>query len=149
MSRSLVVTLALALAPIVATACASSEAAPTAKAQPASSTGDAQTTCVESMTRNRTCTDDFIPALVDARARHDKPAGIAEAVKNDRAAVIAKAKEEWAEDGKDEAIARTCQAMTQQATPAEVDAVRACLAKEACGDYVACALPLFEKRFTQ
>jgi hypothetical protein len=147
MSRSLV--LVLALAPIVATACASSEAAPIAKTQPASSTGDAQAACVEMMTRNRTCTDDFIPALVDARARHDKPPGIAESVKTDRAAVIAKAKEEWAEDSKDEAIARTCQAMTEHATQAEVDGVRACLAKDACGDYVACTTPMFEARFTK
>ena len=142
MSRSLV--LVLALAPIVATACASSEAAPTAKTQPASSTGDAQATCVEVMTRNRTCTDDFIPALVDARARNDKPAGIAEAVKTDRAAVIAKAKEEWAEDSKDEAIARSCQQMTEHSTPAEIEGGRACLAKQACGEYVACVTPMFE-----
>ena len=105
----------LPLSLLVYTACASSEAAPsqTAKAQPASSTGDYQSVCVDSMTRNRTCTDDYIPALVDSRARMDKPAGIAEAVKTDRAGVIAKAKEEWASDSTDENIARNCQAMTE------------------------------------
>ena len=117
MSRT-ALALILALAPLAAACGTTSAAAPAPKAQKASSTGDAQTLCVEAMTRNRTCTDDFIPALVDARARHDMPPGIADAVKQDRNAVIAKAKEEWATDSTDESIARNCQAMVEKLTKA-------------------------------
>lgn len=142
----------LALASFAAGCGTTSEAAPTPPATPAAPPAagpDAEATCVEVMTRNRVCTDEFIPALVDARARHDQPPGITAAVKADRAAVIAEAMEEWAEDGKDEAIAQTCARMSQGMTPAGVDASRACLASDACGAYVACVTPLFEKHFTK
>jgi hypothetical protein len=152
LTRSLVA--ALLFAPLAIAACASSEAAPsqTTKAQPASSTGDAQQLCVETFTRSRTCTDEYIPSLVDTRAKLDKPPGIAEEVKNDRAGVIAKAMAEWAEDSKDENIARTCQSLTEKFTDAQkpaMDAARACLAKDACTDYVACIQPVFEGLMAQ
>lgn len=150
MSRSLIA--ALLFAPLAIAACASSEAAPaqTTKAQTASSSfaGEAQQLCVETMTKNRTCTDEYIPSLVDTRAKLDKPAGIAAEVAADRAGVIAKAKAEWAEDSKDENIARHCQAMTEHMTEEAkpmMDQLRACLAKDACGDYVPCVQPVFEK----
>jgi hypothetical protein len=149
MSRSLIV--ALALAPLAITACASSEAAPPPASTPApaaaSSSGDYQSLCVESMTKNRTCTAEYIPALVDSRAKIDKPPGIAESVKADRDGVIAKAMEEWAEDSKDENIARNCQMLTEHmddsAKPA-ADGIRGCLAQQDCNAYVACAMPVFE-----
>jgi len=153
MTRSLIA--ALVFAPLAIAACASSEAAPaqsTTTAQAASSTGDAQQLCVETFTRNRTCTDDYIPSLVDTRAKLDKPPGIAEAVKNDRNGVIAQAKAEWAEDSKDENIARTCQMLTEKLTDAQTPAMnqaRACLAKQTCGDYVACIQPVFEGLMAQ
>lgn len=153
MSRigSLVLVLGLSVG---AAACGTTEAAPapTAKAQPATAAAEAQTTCVEVFTRNRTCTDDYIPALVDARARHDKPPGIAEAVKADRNAVIAEAKGEWADDSKDEAIAQTCQKMTEQidrVEPGDLEAARGCLAKADCASFVACVTPIFEKQFSK
>ncbi|MBL9019826.1 MAG: hypothetical protein JNL83_36920 [Myxococcales bacterium] len=143
---------ALLFAPLAIAACASSEAAPaktdTTKTQASSVPGEAQQLCVETMTKNRTCTDEYIPALVDTRAKLDKPPGIAEKVKADRAAVIAQAKVEWAEDSKDENIARQCQAMTEHMTEDArpmMDALRACLAKDACGDYVPCVQPVFEQ----
>ena len=149
MTRSLIA--ALLFAPLAIAACASSEAAPaktdTTK-QTSSLAGEAQQLCVETMTKNRTCTDEYIPSLVDTRAKIDKPAGIAEKVKADRAGVIAQAKAEWAEDSKDENIARNCQAMTEHMTEDArpmMDQLRTCLAKDACGDYVPCVQPVFEQ----
>ena len=143
---------ALTLAAAVsAAACGStSDAAPaptTARAQ----ASDPSASCVEVMTRNRTCTDDYIPALVDARARHDVPAGITDAVKADRAAVIAEALGEWAEDSKDAAITAMCERMAAsgRASPVDVETAQACLAQAACGPYVACVIPVFEKQFQQ
>jgi len=150
MSKTLFAIL-ISLAPLAIAACGSTEAAPaqTAKAQP-SSTGDAQTTCVEVMTKGRTCTNEFIPALVDSRAKHDNPQGIADAVQKDRTAVVSQALTEWATDSKDEAIARTCQQMVEQAPDAgDVEAGRACLAQADCAAYVACIIPQFEKRFAK
>jgi hypothetical protein len=140
--------LILAVAPLAAACGSTSDAAP-APAKPMAAADDGHTMCVEVMTRNRTCTDDYIPALVDLRARHDTPPGIAEAVKADRNAVIAEAKTEWAEDSKDEAIGKMCGAMTQnpgQVTPTEIEAAKTCLAKDACGEYVACITPVFENK---
>src|SRR5689334_16952529 len=96
-----------------AAACSASEAAPASPGAPAqkASTPDPQATCVELMTRNRVCTEDFIPALVDARVKYDNPPGIKDQVAKDRDAVIAQAKAEWAEDSKDAAIAEHCKEM--------------------------------------
>ena len=156
LGRSLGVSLGLGLvlAALAAGCGTASEAAPAQPAPPAqpASSGEVRTSCVDVMTRNRACTEAFIPALVDARARHDQPPGIAAAVAADRAAVIAEAMGEWAEDGKDEAIARTCQAMAERLPEAEagdVAASTACLGKPDCASYVACVTPLFEKRFVK
>jgi hypothetical protein len=138
------------LAPLAAACGSTSDAAP-APAKPTAA-DDSRATCITVMERNRACTDDYIPALVDARARHDNPRGIAEAVKTDRDAVIAEARGEWAEDSKDEAIGRTCDAMIQQIQrvgAGDLETSRGCLAREACGDYVSCVLPQFEKHFTK
>lgn len=142
----------IALSLLVYTACASSEASttPTTTPQPASNANadDAQKVCVTSFTHNRTCTDQYIPSLVDTRAKLDAPAGIAEQVKADRDGVIAKAKVEWATDSTDENIARHCQQMTANmpdSARAMIDAVRACEAQTECAAYVTCMQPIEEK----
>ncbi len=147
--RSLALGTHTVVAALSAAACGSTSDAAPAPATARAQAPDPTATCVEVMTRNRTCTDDYIPALVDARARHDVPAGITAAVKADRAAVIAEALGEWAEDRKDPAITAMCQqlAASGAAPPAEVEAAQACLAQVACGPYVACVMPVFEKRF--
>lgn len=153
MSRSLCLVPVLAL--LLVPACSASDAAappPVApsQAQPASA-GDAQATCVEVFTRNRTCTAQYIPALVDLRAKHDVPAGIAAEVASNRAQVIAQANEEWAIDGTDEAIAATCTkiaASLTEADQADLGGVQACLSNADCAAYTACVMPYFEKRFT-
>jgi hypothetical protein len=145
--------LALALA-----ACSASEAAgpsPAApgqaqQAQPAST--DAKAGCVEVFTRNRTCTAQYIPALVDLRAKYDAPAGIAAEVAANRDAVIASAMEEWAVDSTDAAIDATCTKIVAGLTAAEITAVsgvQACLANQDCGAYTTCVMPYFEKRFAK
>lgn len=149
-----------ALSLFVFTACASSkpepkpttpaaDPAPAAAAPPAGGTADdMQAVCVQSFTRDRTCTAEYIPSLVDVRAKLDQPPGIAAQVKQDRAGVIAKAQAEWAEDSKDEHIAAHCTQMTAHlpdAARALGDAVRGCLAKADCASYVACMEPVEEQ----
>jgi hypothetical protein len=141
---------------LFAAACGTtSDAAPaptsSGKAQRADTGGDGHAPCVEVITRNRTCTDDYIPALVDVRAKYDVPAGIAAEVRTDRAGVIAHAKEEWATDSTDAAIAATCDKLMQtwNGQQADADAARACLTESDCASYTACIMPLFEKRFTK
>lgn len=152
MSRSLLLVPFLAL---LIPACSSSEAAPPPvaprAAQPAS-TADGKAVCVEVFTRNRTCTDQYIPALVDLRARYDQPAGIAAEVAAHRDDVIAQAKTEWATDSQPEAIDATCTqiaASLGEADQASLAGAQACLASQDCGAYTTCIMPYFEKRFAK
>lgn len=152
MYRSLSLVLALALAPL--TACSTTEASPAQSAAPkaAPTSTDAQAVCVQLFTRNRECTEDYIPALVDLRAKLDKPAGIAEKVKQDRNAVIAQAQTEWAADSTDQAIAATCAQVTanlDESAKADADGLQACMAEPSCGAHTACVMPFFEKRFNK
>ena len=68
--------LILALAPLIAACGTASEAAPApAPVKQSTASGDFQTGCMTVMQRNRTCTDDYIPALVD-RFAPDLPPSI-------------------------------------------------------------------------
>jgi hypothetical protein len=157
-SSVLVSVLVLGVA-LAGAACSASEAAApapaspatpaTAQAQPAST--DAKAVCVELFTRNRTCTAQYIPALVDLRAKYDVPAGITAEVAANRAAVIAQANEEWATDSTDAAIDAQCTKMVANLTPADQAAlgVQDCLAQTDCDAYTACVMPHFEKRFAK
>jgi hypothetical protein len=97
------------------------------------------TTCEQVFRQERACTDAFIPALVDLRAKLDKPYGIKAKVASNRDDVIKQAKEEWKHDSSDAAIAQTC-----KKAPADTQAM-ACLAKTACDAFVACIMPVVEK----
>jgi hypothetical protein len=151
MSRSLFLVPVLAL---LIPACSASEAAgpstsSPAQAQPATNV-DGKALCVEVFTRNRTCTAQYIPALVDVRAKYDVPAGIAAEVAADRDAVIAHANEEWATDSTDAAIDATCTKIIANLGPGDqvdIADIQACLANQDCGAWVACSMPYFEKRF--
>ena len=162
MSRSLALSSILLVAVFVsglalaASACSASEAAappPVApgKAQPASA-GDAKAICVEVFTHNRTCTAQYIPALVDLRAKYDVPAGIAAEVAANRDQVIAQANEEWATDSQPAAIDAMCTKITgnlSEGDRADLDAIQACLSIQDCSAYTACVMPYFEKRFAK
>jgi hypothetical protein len=147
MHKLVYVCLVLALLP---TGCDSHEAkaTPTApKVVQKSSTDDDKALCVQVFTRARACTDDYIPALVDSRAKLDTPAGIAAKVAADRAAVIAEAKQEWTQDSTDAAISGNCDQMVASLTDedrAMSDTARSCIAKD-CAGFTACITPLFEK----
>lgn len=113
--------------------------------------GDTEATCRESFAKQRTCTDDFLPALVNARIELDLPAGIAAEGKKDggREALVAKAKEEWAEDSKPEAVAARCKDIDGK-VPAEQKAElmaehTKCLAISDCKAYVECVMPITKK----
>jgi hypothetical protein len=67
-------------------------------------------------------------------------------VKKDRNAVIAEAKQEWANDSKDDAIAANCDKMPDTGDAA---AAQACLAKADCKEFTACVTPIFEKQFSK
>ena len=140
-----------ALALVLAAACGGSKSEPAKPASdPAASGGDVKAVCVKTFTRARECTSDFIPALVDARARHDVPPGIAEQVKANRDAVIAEAMKEWENDSKDEAIAGTCDKISADPSMgADSAEFEGCLAKTSCPEFVACATPVQEKHFAK
>jgi len=145
-SARLAVALALALAPLAG--CASAEAQPKPPTQRAS-TDDPKAVCIATMTKARECTDDYIPALVDARAQADVPPGIADAVKKDRNAVVAEAKQEWTTDSQDANIAGMCEKMAgdPSVTPDELATAKDCNAKADCKEYTSCVMPLFAKHF--
>lgn len=145
---------------LFAPACSTSDAAAPApaapvqaQAQPATGgTGNAKDVCVAVFTHNRTCTAQYIPALVDLRAKYDVPAGIAAEVAAHRDQVIAQANEEWAVDSTPEAIDATCTKLTASAGPkdhSDMAGIQQCLTIQDCAAYTACVMPYFEKRFAK
>jgi hypothetical protein len=134
----------------LAAACGTpSDAAPAAPAAPQAASAQAmQQQCVATMARSRACTDQYVPALVDARARLDRPSGIAAAVHSDRDGVVAQARSEWIKDSTDEAIAERCRAIVAHPTPeaqADVAGAQRCVAQADCGGFVACVMPIIEQ----
>lgn len=151
--------LALALALAVA-ACGGADAPSETTPDPAQPTepspaaaSSLEGMCVRVFERQRECTDEFIPALVDARIRADVPAGIAaRAEAGERDALIAEARGEWANDSKDEAIQATCSRIAGSLSPEQAqqaqESMSTCLATSACGEFVACIVPNIEKRLS-
>jgi membrane-bound lytic murein transglycosylase len=125
-------------------ACASADATPTpgtAQRAQATTANTDRDLCVALLQRARTCTDQYIPTLVDARAAADHPAGIKEEVAKDRAGVIAQANQEWATDSTDTNIAAVCARPYLQAEDQREAATR-CQAMSACGEFAACLVPI-------
>ena len=147
--------LLLSLCSFAAACGTTSDAAPTAPAAPAAAPQTAATLqqqCVATMRRSRECTDQYIPALVDARARLDTPGGIAAAVKTDRDGVIAQARAEWVKDSGDDALAERCLAIAAHLTAesqADAAAAQRCVAEADCGAFVACVMPIFEQHLAK
>jgi hypothetical protein len=142
------IALALALGSLAGCNSHDAKAQPTAKPVAAEATPGTKTTCVQVFTKARECTSEYIPALVDARARHDTPPGITEAVKKDRAAVIAEAMKEWESDSTDPSIAATCDKIGGE-VESEAATAKSCLASADCAGFTTCVMPLFEKRFAK
>lgn len=151
MSRFLVLGSLLALSALAA--CEGAEAKPAPANNPqkmqAAATNADHDLCVAFITHARTCTDQYIPALVDARAAADIPAGIKAEVAKDRDGVIAQAKQEWAVDGDDAHIEQMCspENIAKASTPETRQQTTECNAKTDCNEYVTCALPVFTARW--
>jgi len=106
--------------------------------------------CVAVMQRARECTNDYIPILVDTRAKHDVPPGIAAAVQQDRDGVIAQAKQEWATDSQDPNIEAMCDRMAAELNdPSDQATANDCLGKQECVGFSTCVMPLFEKHMNK
>jgi hypothetical protein len=131
----------LALSLLALAACQAAAASPGATASKAD-----HDLCVTVMTHARTCTDVFIPALVDARAAADHPKGIKDAVAKDRNSVIAQAKQEWAHDSTDASIDAMCKQPVLN-NDDERAAARSCQAKTDCAAFSQCVMPLEQKRW--
>jgi hypothetical protein len=146
-TRTLSLILAAGLAACGASSSSTTPTSSAKAAEPASAApaGDAKAVCVQAFTRSRECTDTYIPALVDTRAKLDLPAGIAAKVKADRAAVIAEAKQEWVTDSTDAAIAAMCDKMAGTVSPADVNEAQGCVAAADCAAFTSCLVPVMER----
>lgn len=133
---------------VLLAACGGAET-PAETASPPPKTADAHAVCVQSFQRQRECTDEFIPALVDARVRLDAPPGIADKDQElGRDQLVSMALEEWETDSTDASIEQACTAMTGNLTPEQqqgvADQVGACLDADSCGAFVDCTIPIVE-----
>lgn len=132
-------------------ACGGSSADQAKETTPGQTAGDMEATCRDSFAKQRTCTDDFIPMLVDARISLDLPAGIAAEGKKDggRDALITKGKEEWANDSAPEAVAKQCSGMSGNMSAEQktelMETHTKCLAIADCKAYVECVAPITKK----
>jgi hypothetical protein len=111
---------------------------------------DGQAACFEAMVRARECGDLYIPAWVDVRVRHDVPRGIASKDREmGRAALVAIAQREWAQDSQDGSLRSTCASMLENVPTEQLTdlsgATRACRAKVDCAEFVPCFVSLVEQ----
>jgi hypothetical protein len=133
-----------ALSLLALAACEGAEAKPapaTAQKTAAASANADHDLCVAIIQHARTCTDQYIPALVDARAAADHPAGIKAEVASNRDGVIAQAKQEWATDSTDANIEAMCQRPMPNAD-AQRDSATACQAQTDCAAFSQCMVPI-------
>ncbi|MBI5532889.1 MAG: hypothetical protein HY898_09255 [Deltaproteobacteria bacterium] len=115
-------------------------------AEPVSTGADALASqCVTVRNRERACTREYIPALVDLRVELDAPAGIAAQAKKDgRDALVAEAMKEWEVDSaQPEAFCKQQMARMPQAQAASMlGKASACAKESTCDSFVKCWLPL-------
>lgn len=149
MSRYLVLGSVLALSALAA--CEGAEAkpapttAPTAQKASASARED-HDLCVAIMQHSRTCTDQYLPVLVDKRAELDHPAGIKAEVAKDRDGVIAQAHQEWATDSTDANIEKMC-GQPMPASFTQRGEAASCQSKTDCSEFSNCIVPIIAQSF--
>jgi len=136
---------------LVAAACGGAESPAEKTPQPKSAADDPHSVCVQAFQRQRECTDEFIPALVDARVRRNAPPGIADQDQElGRDKLVEMALEEWKTDSTDAAIEQTCTDMESKMPPDQqervTEQVGQCLGAEACRAFVDCLLPVIESQ---
>jgi hypothetical protein len=135
---------------VVAAACGGAEApAEKTQPQPVAAASDPHSVCVQAFHRQRECTDEFIPALVDARVRRNAPPGIVEKDQElGRDKLVEMALEEWKTDSTDAAIEQTCTDMASKMPPDQLqqatDQIGQCLGAEGCTAFVDCLIPVIE-----
>jgi hypothetical protein len=141
------------LAPLALAACGGADASPaprTSATPAASAPADPAllAQCEAFFARARTCTDDYIPALVDVRIELDKPAGIAAEAQQPggRDSVIAQAKTEWANDSQPAAVTAMCNQVIASMPTGQYDGMRAqaetCMAATDCAAFSTCTIDL-------
>lgn len=145
------------LAPLALAACGGADASPAARtsATPAASAPAdpallAQ--CEAFFARARTCTEQYIPTLVDLRISLDKPAGITAWAQRPggRDEIVQQALAEWADDSQPAAVAALCSKVTAEIPADQLAPMRAagerCMAMTDCGAFSTCAVELNRPR---
>jgi len=134
------------LAVILALAACDVAQSPEVAAAQKAQLADARGTCVKLFERQRACSEQFVPALVDVRRELDQPAGIAKA---DRGELVAAAFAEWKDDSTDVAIGATCDRMASRLPQPSIDTAKGCLATGPCGEFVQCVTPLLRAQLAR
>jgi hypothetical protein len=102
--------------------------------------------CRTTVERQRACTDDYLPALVDLRVELDRPAGTADRVKAEgRDKIVTEARADWVKDTTDEKIAEQCSMVTKlpaERLKKEMPMTQACLARPDCKAFTECIIPI-------
>ena len=155
MIRVLSPTLLVLAAPGWLAACGSSAApepkpavtaVPAPELRAAGDPADPHATCVAMFEQQRACGDVFVPALVEARVRHDVPPGIAERDRAEgREALLTVAHQEFQIDSTDEAIATTCQRIVEgdpDRAAGLAGRAEACLEQTDCANFSGCAIEI-------
>lgn len=101
--------------------------------------------CQRYYVRERTCRDEFLSALIDARSDLDMPPGIADEVKTKgHDAVVALARPEWEQDSQPPRINAICTAIATRTPAAQVGRLLAegdtCAATTDCTAFATCAV---------
>jgi hypothetical protein len=119
---------------------------------PARTPAEARAECVAVMMRTRECEAPFVSALMDLRVRLDRPPGIRDRFAAEgEEAMLTIAREEFARDWSDEAIATNCDRLA--ARPVEereaiLETEGACLHAADCQAFVECDIANKERRWT-
>jgi hypothetical protein len=106
--------------------------------------------CVSLFTQARTCSAEYIPALVGLRVELDHPAGIADTDREiGRDALVAQAFEEWKTDSTDAMIEQTCDRTAPNLSPEDHDRLVAvaeqCIATTDCTAAIECQMAIWRE----
>ncbi len=101
--------------------------------------------CQRYYVRERTCSAEFLSALIDVRAELDMPPGTADEVKTmGHDAVVALARPDWERDSQQPRIDAICTAIATRTPAARVDRLlaegEACAATTGCTTFARCAV---------
>jgi hypothetical protein len=114
---------------------------------------NAREVCEAVMRRTRECGDEYVPALLAVRVRHDRPPGIAARFEEEgEDAMLEIAQEEFERDWSDRGIAAHCQAlveMPEERRSAIVERERRCQPARNCTEFVACNVDNLEQRWSE